>query len=146
MLYSVQSPKSPKFQVPDLHLVLLTPLLRLDFRCAINVWLGFGLRSSFHFRNSFDLRPSLDHIRCSLRRVLLEVLVEEDAKLRYLCLEALASLRPGVLGVQQFRRDAAAGLWYCKVECVIRLVFDLRQLSRVDGVKNGTSVFQSVMC
>lgn len=90
-----------------------------------------------------DRWAGLDHVLASFRRVLLEVLVEEPTQLRHLRLEAVVALGPGVLGVQQFRGDACAGLGHGQVECVVVLKLHLGELARVDSVEDGTGIFQT---
>jgi len=85
---------------------------------------------------------SLLNILSSLALILLEVLQEELAKLLNLSLEALGTSSPGVLGVEQLRGHTGAGLGHLEVEDLIGLVLDLGQLSRVDGVEDGTRVLE----
>lgn len=78
----------------------------------------------------------------SLRLVLLEVLQEETAKLLDFGLEAILTSSPGLLGVEELSWDARAGCWDGKVEHIIDLIIHLGELTRVDGIEDGTSVLQ----
>lgn len=77
----------------------------------------------------------------SLISVLLEVVVEEDTKLGHLLLK-VGRTSPGSLGVKKLRRHAGAGGWDVKVEGVVDFIFSLGEITRVDGVENGTSVLE----
>jgi hypothetical protein len=91
---------------------------------------------------NISLWPSSNNLLGRLRRVLLEVLVEEGAELDDLGLEAILTRSPGIAWVEQFRRDVRAGLWHGKVEDVVVLVLDVLELAGVDGVEDGASVLQ----
>lgn len=81
-----------------------------------------------------------------LVRILLEVLVEEGTKLGNFFPEAVVPSSPGISWVQEFRWNTSAGLGYLEVEGFVILVLNLGKLSRVDGVKDSTSVLQSANC
>ena len=51
---------------------------------------------------------------------------------------------PGISWVQKLGGDTSAGFGNRKVECLIGLVFNLCKFSRVDGIKDGTCIFQSI--
>lgn len=76
-----------------------------------------------------------------LVRVLLEVLVEELAELVDLVGEG-GGRSPAVLGVEKLIGNAGAGLGHRQVEDVVGLVLGLGELTRVDGVEDGTSVLE----
>lgn len=78
----------------------------------------------------------------SLGLVLLEVLDEETTELLDLLLEAVLAGSPGSGGVEQLVGNAGAGLGNLEVEDLVRLVGGLGELTRVDGVEDGTSVLE----
>lgn len=73
--------------------------------------------------------------------VLLEVLVEEAAKLVDLVLEG-GSGGPAVLGVEQLIGDTGAGLGDGQVEDLVGLVLGVGELTAVDGVQDSTGVLE----
>lgn len=80
-------------------------------------------------------------LRSSLISVLLEVVVEEDTKLGHLLLK-VGRTSPGSLGVKKLRRHARARGWDVKVEGVVDFIFGLGEITRVDGIEDGTSVLE----
>lgn len=87
------------------------------------------------------LRSRLDHLRSGLVRVLLEVLLEQTTELRDLVLEA-GSASPALGRVEELVGDARAGLGDREVEGVVGLVLNLRKLAGVNGVEDGSGVFE----
>jgi len=73
--------------------------------------------------------------------IFLEVLVEEIAELVDLVLEA-GSTGPALGWIEEVVWDACAGLWHLEVENLVGLELGVRKLTSVDGVENGTSVFE----
>jgi hypothetical protein len=78
----------------------------------------------------------------SFRRVLLEVLIEENAELGDFGLEGVVASGPGVAWVEEFRWDARAGFWNGKVEGLVGLVLDLLKFAGVDCVEDGAGVLK----
>ena len=91
-----------------------------------------------------DIGTGLDDLLGGLIRILLEVLLEESSEFGDLGAEAVLALAPCIFGIEKFRWDTVAGFWDCEVECLVILVLDLGELAGVDGVEDGTGVFQSV--
>lgn len=77
----------------------------------------------------------------SLILVLLKVVHEQPAQLLDLTLEVRSTI-PRLRWVEQLIRNVRAGLWYREAESLIGLVLDLRELTGVNGVKNGTGVLE----
>ena len=75
---------------------------------------------------------------------LFEILQKELRQLRHLDLEITFSHPPRFPWIENVRRNARNGCWDLKVEDFIDFVFRLGELTRVDGVENGTRVPQSV--
>lgn len=74
-------------------------------------------------------------------RVLLEVLVEELAKLGDLLLEVRGT-SPALCGVEKLVGHTGAGLGDGEVEGLVHLVLLVGELARVDGVEDGASVLE----
>lgn len=87
------------------------------------------------------LRTSIDDLRRSLIRVLLEVVLEQLAELGDLAGE-VGGAGPALLGVEELVRHARARLRHRQVEDVVGLVVDLGQLAAVDGVEDGAGVLE----
>lgn len=89
-----------------------------------------------------SLRAGSNDLGDSHVLVLLKVLVEQLAELGDLLGELLLSSGPGSGGVEDLRRHVGGGLGNLEVENVKVLVLDLGELTRVDGVQNGSSVLE----
>jgi len=92
-------------------------------------------------KGNLNLRAGRDDLGGSFIRVLLVVFVEQLSKLGDFSGEvSLAGPRLG--GVEKIVWDAGARLGDLKVEDAVVLVLGLSELTRVDGVEDGTSVLQ----
>jgi hypothetical protein len=100
------------------------------------------LRSLFTNRtDALALGRSGQDLGSGLVRVLLEVLVEELAKLGDLLLE-VRSTSPALGGVEKLIGNARAGLGDREVEGLVDLVLLVGKLAGVDGVEDGASVLE----
>jgi len=100
------------------------------------------LRSLFTTRtDALTLGRSGQNLGSGLVRVLLEVLVEELAKLGNLLLEVRGT-GPALGGVEELVGNTGAGLGDREVEGLVDLVLLVGKLTGVDGVEDGASVLE----
>lgn len=87
-----------------------------------------------------------DDLRSSLIRIFLEILHEQASKFPNLLLKVCFPIHPGFLWVEELARNTGGGFGDVQIEDVVDFIFTRRrgELTRVDGVEDGASIFQSV--